>query len=146
MKTRRSIAFAICRIFFVVLFTYTFVTKFIDFENFKEQIHFAPLLGAFAVLTAYAVLILLFLAILLLSFQRTQVQGIQLTIVLLSLFTLYNTILLVLFENLPCSCIGFYEKWTWEMNLRVNIGLLLIAVFGFSAFHYKLTKKKLRRS
>ncbi|MHA6697178.1 MauE/DoxX family redox-associated membrane protein [Chryseobacterium sp. A321] len=130
MKTKRSISVTLCRVFLVVLFTYTLITKFNDFENFKAQILHAPNLADIGILTAYTVLILLFLTVLLLSFTRTHEIGLLLTFILLSLFTLYNAVLLIFFENRPCSCIGFYEKWSWEANLGVNIGLLLIIVYG----------------
>ncbi|MHA6728395.1 MauE/DoxX family redox-associated membrane protein [Chryseobacterium sp. A301] len=130
MKTKRSISVTLCRAFFVVLFTYTLINKFNDFENFKAQIVHAPNLADIGILTAYTVLILLFLTILLLSFTSTHEIGLLLTFILLSLFTLYNAVLLIFFENRPCTCIGFYEKWSWEVNLGVNIGLLLIVVYG----------------
>lgn len=130
MKTERSISVTLCRVFFVVLFTYTLITKFIDFDNFKAQLQHAPMLAPIGLLTAYTVLILLFLTILLLCISRTIDMGLCLTLILLTLFTLYNAVLLIFFEKRPCSCIGFYEKWSWKVNLGVNIGLLVIVLYG----------------
>jgi hypothetical protein len=117
--------------FFMILFLYTGIAKFAEFDVFQEQLHDSPLLSAGASILAWLVPISEFIIAGLLFFPRLRIIGFYASFVLMLCFTGYVIYLLTRDEQLPCSCGGIIEELSWTGHLIFNscsIGLALIGL------------------
>ncbi len=115
---------------FAFLFTYTALSKAMDFKNFQVQLARSPLLSAYAGIISYAMIILELSAVGLLSFAVTRRHGLYASFGLMTAFTLYIWLILNYSDFVPCSCGGILEKMSWNQHLVFNIGSVLLALYG----------------
>ncbi len=114
----------------VILWIYTSISKFYDYENFKTQLGRSPFLdgmsGFIAItLPAGELLLALFLV-----FRKTRKLGLYLSFALMLLFTGYIYIMLYYSYDLPCSCGGVLAKMSWNDHLYFNAGYTLLSLIG----------------
>ncbi|MCZ8215325.1 MAG: hypothetical protein O9262_03755, partial [Cyclobacteriaceae bacterium] len=57
--------------------------------------------------------------------------GLLMSVVLMTLFTLYIVIMLMFFERIPCSCGGVLQRMNWHEHLIFNIVFTLISITGY---------------
>lgn len=126
---KRTITFAARLIpyAFVLLFTYAAVSKLMDFENFRVQLAQSPLLGTYPDVMAYTIITVLLLTVLLLCFRESKTAGLYTTLIFASLSMLYIGMMLINKDNLPCTCIAFFEKLSWKSNFWFSTGLSVAA-------------------
>lgn len=130
---KKTIPFAVS-IFFVILFCYASISKILDFRNFQSQLGQSPGLAGYEIVVAYGIISLQMIAVILLCFRTSRFLGLWITFGILSVFAGYVAFILIYNKNLPCTCIGLFEKISWKENLILNIGLMTIALAGiFSA-------------
>jgi hypothetical protein len=119
--------------FLIFLFTYTAVSKLVDYSSFLRVLEGSPLLGT----GAGALAILLPLAelgvSLLLLFPSTRLWGLFGSFVLLVLFTSYLGYMVLYTPHLPCSCGGVISALSWKGHLFFNGGLLGLTLWGLLA-------------
>lgn len=115
---------------FVLLLAYAAISKAITLENFISQIEQAPGLQRFGETLAYSIIVLQVTAICLLCDERSRLWGLCLTFGMVTVFAGYIALILTDSTNLPCTCIGLFEKMTWKGNLVLNIGLMITALTG----------------
>ncbi len=116
---------------FIVLFVYAAVSKLIDFETFQTQLGQSPLLASYAIPISYGVIIIELVVALLLMFDRFIKLALQLSLLLMVMFTTYIVIILHFTAFTPCSCGGVLEKMGWTEHLIFNgvfVGLALIGI------------------
>ncbi len=114
----------------MLLFIYTAVSKFLDFENFQVQLGQSPLLSAFAGWVSWGVLLIELFIAGLLMFDKTRRIGLYIAFILMAMFTAYIFIILNFSPFVPCSCGGVLEKMGWTEHLIFNISFLLLAALG----------------
>jgi hypothetical protein len=118
-------------ILLIVLFTYAAVSKMIDYHLFTKQLSASPLLSPFAgVLTWFIPAAELYTVILLLN-SSWRKAGLLMSVVLMTLFTLYIIVMLLFFERIPCSCGGVLQRMNWHEHLIFNIVFTLISITGY---------------
>lgn len=127
METFKTRFVEIVSYFFILLFCYATISKIMDFENFSLQLSQSPLLGVFAGIIVYAVLVLELLICTLLIFERTRTIGLYFSFTLMVMFTAYIYIILNYSEFVPCSCGGILEKMDWNTHLIFNIVTVVLA-------------------
>ena len=114
----------------VVLWLYTAINKYFDFQNFKTQLGRSPFIES---ISGFVALTLpsgeLMLAILLV-FKRTRAIGLYLSFALMLLFTGYVYIMLYYAYALPCSCGGVLSQLSWRDHLIFNILFSALALIG----------------
>lgn len=67
----------------------------------------------------------------LLLFTRTRTAGLILSVLMLSLFSVYILfVILNVFDRIPCSCGGIISKLSWGQHLVFNLVFLALALLG----------------
>ncbi|MBW8324311.1 MAG: hypothetical protein K0M50_06060 [Prolixibacteraceae bacterium] len=115
---------------YILLFVYAAISKLLDFEDFRVQLAQSPLLGAYAGLTAPAVISLELLIVLLLSFKTSRLTGLYASFFLMVAFTVYIYLILNYSEFVPCSCGGIIEKLGWTEHLIFNTAFASLAMLA----------------
>lgn len=118
------------RLLFILLFVYTAVSKFLDYENFRAVIGQSPLLTRFAPVLAIVVPVAEIVIALLLVLPRYRRTGLYASFAMMMLFTTYIIVLMTLAEKIPCSCGGVISRMTWTQHLYFNIFFVLLALLG----------------
>lgn len=118
------------RLLFILLFVYTAVSKFIDYENFRAVIGQSPLITRFAPVLAIAVPVTEVAIALMLVIPRYRRPGLYASFAMMMLFTVYIIGLVTFSEKIPCSCGGVISYMTWQQHLYFNIVFVLLALLG----------------
>jgi uncharacterized membrane protein YphA (DoxX/SURF4 family) len=126
---RKSVLEAIS-LLFILLFVYTAVSKFLDYENFRAVIGQSPLLTRLAPVLAIVVPVAEIMIALLLAIPHYRRAGLYASFAVMMLFTTYIIVLVTLSEKVPCSCGGVISRMTWMQHLYFNIFFVLLALLG----------------
>lgn len=138
---KKTIPFAVS-IFFVILFCYASISKIFDFRNFQSQLGQSPGLAGYEIVVAYGIISLQMIAVILLCLRNSRFLGLWFTSGILSVFAGYIAFILIYSENLPCTCIGLFEKISWKGNLILNIGLIITTVTGIIVYRSEIKNNK----
>jgi putative oxidoreductase len=115
----------------ILLFVYTAVSKWLDFEQFKMQLYSQALPRELATLLIWTLPGIELLTALLLLFERSRSFGFCVSACLMFLFTGYIALVLAnYFGRTPCSCGGVIRALGWKAHLFFNIFFLLLSVSG----------------
>jgi len=139
INTKNFIIEAIC-LLYILLFVYAAVSKILEFENFQAQLGQSTILGAYAGIISYTVIIIELLTSLMLSIPHFRLKGLYVSFGLMCLFTIYIFIILNFTTNIPCSCGGILEKMTWKEHLVFNI--IWVAMSVAALFLYSEMRRK----
>jgi hypothetical protein len=139
MKLTRTFAIHFIASLFIFLFTYTALSKFLDFTNFRAVLGASPLIGNNAGWLAWLLPSAELVTSVLLFFPKTRLPGLYTTFLLMSIFTVYIGAMLLLASHLPCSCGGVVSRLTWKQHFWLNIFLVSVAGAGIRLYrlHYK---------
>ncbi len=108
-------------ILFILLFIYASVSKLTDMSAFMMQLSKSPLLVDMVPLIAWSVPITELGIAGLLVFSSTRLIGLNLSLILMALFTWYIVAILNFSAYIPCSCGGVLGKLGWGEHLACNI-------------------------
>ena len=139
MFTNKSIIEIILTLL-VFLFLYTGLSKYFDIYHFKTALVDAPLLKPFANVIAILLPGLEIVVVILLTIPATRIIGLWLSIVLLSIFSLYLTYMVSFSKILPCGCGGVISQLSWKGHILFNLFFLSISIIAL-----RLENKKHRR-
>ena len=114
-------------LFYILLFVYAAISKVLEFENFQAQLGQSSIIGAYAGIVSYSIIIIELLVSVMLVIPSFKLRGLYSSFILMSLFTVYIFIILNFTSNIPCSCGGILEKMTWKIHLIFNIISLILA-------------------
>ncbi len=121
-----------------VLFLHTAVSKFMGFERFAYDIKNQPFPNELTPFLAWAIPTCELGIVLSFFFERTRIIGLYGSLVLMSLFTVYTSLVLSnAFEYIPCSCGGIVKYLNWKQHLVFNIFFTTISYWGI-VLHKKL--------
>jgi putative oxidoreductase len=111
------------------LWFYAAVSKLAEFNQFRAAMHKQPLPNYVQAALIYGLPPIEILAGSLLLVKRTQSNGLYLSLMLLTGFTGYISLVLFnLFGRIPCSCGGLIGQLGWTFHLCFNIIFLLLAI------------------
>jgi len=113
---------------YVLLFVYSAVSKFLEFEDFRVQLAQSPLLSAYAGIIAPSIIIIEILIAIILCFRILQLLGLYASFYLMMAFTEYIFLILNFSDFIPCSCGGIIEELGWTEHLVFNIVFILLAL------------------
>jgi putative oxidoreductase len=117
----------------ILLYVYTAANKWMNFEQFKVQMHGQALPVWLAQLLIFTLPGTELLTAILLFFRRTRLAGLYLSAVLLLMFTGYVALAVFhFFDHVPCACGGVIRDFTWEMHLVFNLFFLLLNVLAIT--------------
>jgi putative oxidoreductase len=115
---------------FILLFTYTGISKLTGHDKFENVLSRSPLLEKFSAIISWLVPVIELAIATLLFFPSTKKSGIRLSLLLMSLFTAYIAYMLLFIPHLPCSCGGVLQKLNWKQHLLFNIGFTVLAAYN----------------
>lgn len=134
-EKRRGEVYNFITILCGVIFLYSGTIKLWSLEKitqFQRVLETFPLIGNYAKFLSYAIPGTEYLVCLLLISRKTNRAGLQLSSVIMTIFTLYIMYLFIRGGDLPCICGGLFEKLTWRQHIGANILLISIAQLGLS--------------
>ena len=103
------------------LFTYTALSKLLDFEKFKYQVSQSPFITNISWLVIWSIPLAELIISIFLLFKRTRLAGLYLSFFLMLLFTGYVFIMLRYSSYLPCSCGGVLSIMSWKQHFIFNL-------------------------
>lgn len=126
---KRSSIISLITICLIILWTYAAISKLIDFDQTRAQMHSQVFSATFSSILTWAIPAIELLTTALLVYSKTRIYGLYVSAILLFVFTMY--IVLVInnaFGRIPCSCGGVLEKMSWGQHLAFNIVFLLLTL------------------
>lgn len=120
----------------IILFTYTGVSKLLDYTLFKNMLRLPPWSFSATIAGYVAALLpvgLLTIALMLLI-PAWRLKGLWLSLLSLLAFTMAIAILFMSGASLPCSCNGVFAFLTWEWHAVFNIVFILLTVTTIGLF------------
>ncbi|MBQ0152790.1 MAG: hypothetical protein KBS61_07855, partial [Chryseobacterium sp.] len=101
-----------------------------DFETFQTQLGQSPLLASYALPISYGIIMLELFTAILLMMNRYRKLALQISLLLMVMFTTYIVIILYFTPFTPCSCGGVLEKMGWTEHLVFNVFFIVLALIG----------------
>jgi putative oxidoreductase len=115
----------------VILFSYTALSKLVDFEDFHRQLSnqvfsnwAADILWVLLPLTEIVVCVLLVI-------KRTRLVGFYISLILMTVFTGYMALVILnIFDRVPCSCGGVLKSMGFPTHFFFNLFFLILSAFA----------------
>ena len=122
-----------------LLFLYTALSKIFDFRHFVRSINNQPFDNSYTPFLVYFLPGIELLAVILLLRTKTRIKGLWLSLVLMSVFTIYVALVTFHFYNrVPCSCAGVFQKMNWPQHLIFNMAFTIMAAISiWQESHFK---------
>jgi uncharacterized membrane protein YphA (DoxX/SURF4 family) len=115
----------------ILLFLYASLSKFMDFEKFREDMNNQPFPNSWTPFLIWIVPCSEIAISIALLFERIRLTAFYASLSLMSLFTIYTIIVLLNFlAYIPCSCGGVIRKLTWPQHLVLNLFYVILSVCG----------------
>ena len=128
---------------FILLFSYTALSKFLDYNRFVFQMQLAPvpLIKSIApvmglVIPAIETIIVLFLMLSIYK-PRFTVKALLSCIILMLVFEFYISAMLLSGLHLPCTCGGIISKMTWMQHLIFNACFIILGIVAIIQTKYR---------
>jgi hypothetical protein len=140
MRARKHIQEFI-RYAFIILLFYAAATKFIEHPQFYNDLLNSPVFGneKVAVFISWLIPIIEFTIAGLLVSSKFRDLGLYLGVGLIFLFTVYIIWVLEFSKNIPCSCGGIINNFSWQEHLIFNSCFLVLGILGI---YLQLREKK----
>lgn len=135
-NNKRSILFTeIIGALLILLFVYAGMSKLLEGERFRAVLAQSPLIGSKARFLSLTLPITELVIAFLLLIPATRTWGLIISLVLMSVFTLYIGCMIVFTPHLPCSCGGVISNMGWGEHLVFNIFFTALAAAGLWLYH-----------
>ena len=123
--------------FFIFLFFYTGVIKLTEIDIFKEQLSSSPLMSSVAGIISWALPIGELLLAVALFFSKSRLKALYITTGLMTLFTIYVVAILLIDNQLTCSCGGIIEELSPRQHVAFNSACVILGIIGILAMRSK---------
>ena len=114
----------------LLLFLYTALSKLMHFVEFKLTLAESPLLKPFSAMLSWLLPVTELAIVLLLFIPLTRRAGLYASFFLLLIFTLYLSLMILLKQDLPCSCGGVLKSLSWPQHICFNLFFVALAATG----------------
>lgn len=115
---------------FILLFTYTAISKFSSLSAFYYNINRSPIIGQYSSWVKVLIPAIEVAIAILLFVPKTRFVGLCASLFLMSVFSLYVGYALFSDTKLPCSCGGVIESLSWHQHFWLNVMLTLLALLA----------------
>ena len=129
MKKRNLID--LCAGWLVLVFVYTAVNKLSDIGQFQRSLSEIPGITSLSWPLALGIPLTELVISALLFSDRFRRRAFLFSAILLCIFTIYIAAIMIWSEDLPCSCGGVLESFTWKQHLVFNIFCIAIGCAGY---------------
>jgi hypothetical protein len=146
----------------LLLFLYTSVSKFLDYDKFVFQMRLAPfpLMKTLAPILGWLMPIIEILICIGLAagffYGKLKINALYSSVILLIIFDIYIGTMLLSGSNLPCTCGEIISQMGWGQHLLFNAFFIITGIISISIFnkkqsfdndlYYKNTDKNLSRA
>jgi hypothetical protein len=137
MKKSNAAIMIICTLI-IALFVYTASSKLLDYYNFHFGLTESPFIAPFANILAWAIPGIELLIALMLVIPASQLAALYASGILMSLFTIYISVMLLSGSEIPCSCGGVVEELSWGAHIVFNSVFVILSALGV----YLLKRKR----
>jgi len=118
---------------FILLWIYTAGSKLTNFETYRLEMQHQVFSLAVSNILIYLLPVAELFTALLLLFQKTNRTGLTLSLLLISVFTVYIILIIAgYFPKIPCSCGGVIRAMGWMAHLVFNLVFLMLAALSLS--------------
>lgn len=131
---RKNIFIDLIIYFFILLFVYSGVSKLSEMHLFREQLLSSPFLGPLADVFNWGMPIGELLLAIALFIPRWQLKALYITLILMSLFTIYVISIFFFDKNLSCSCGGVIEELTPKQHILFNIACVILSSLAIAMY------------
>lgn len=114
----------------IFLFSYTGISKLLDFNTFKTQLSQSPITTNYATLITFLLPGIEILLSIMLIVSRTRLTALYGSLFLMSSFSFYIYMMLNYSFYIPCSCGGIISKMSWPEHLLFNIVFVVLCIIG----------------
>jgi hypothetical protein len=115
----------------LMMFYYASFSKYFNWPAFERAMFSQPFNRAMAWVLMMIVPPLEIVVATLLLFPKTRYLGFMLSAALMTVFTIYITVILLgFFPRVPCSCGGIIRALGWKWHLVFNLFFLGISIIG----------------
>ena len=119
----------------IFLFTYTGVNKLIDHAVFKSTLLHVPVIATYAGLISWLVPLLELLIVITLAVEKYRRVGFQLSLILMTAFTVYISCMILFVPHLPCSCGGVLQGLSWSNHIIFNCLFILLILISLGVIN-----------
>jgi hypothetical protein len=116
--------------FFILLFVYTGIEKFMEIHTFREQLSSSPFFASIAGIMAWGLPIFEMLLAIVLFVPAWRLKGLYITLVLMTLFTGYVLWILLMDSHISCSCGGIIEDLSPKQHIVFNTSCVILSLVG----------------
>lgn len=127
---------------FILLFTYTALSKLYGYRQFKFVLNMAPLVRSYATWIAAIIPAAELIIAALIFIPDTAIKGLIAGVSLLIVFTIYLAFMILTDPNLPCSCGGVIQQLSWKQHIGFNIFFIAAGIIGIYMQRENLRKAK----
>ena len=130
----------------ILLFVYTALSKLDNYSFFQAQLNLYPFIGLFSSTLAWAIPSMELLIAILLLLPAYRIKGLLAALILLIVFTVYLLIMILYTPDLPCSCGGVIQSFTWTQHIFFNCGFITVTFIAvLLSKRNKNTKKNIEK-
>lgn len=116
---------------FILLFIYTALSKWLDFQDFVGQMNNQPFDNSYTPLLVWSIPSIELIVAVMLMFNATRRIGFFAATAMMLVFTVYvGLVTFHFYERVPCSCGGVIRNFTWPQHFIFNIFFLVIGLIG----------------
>ncbi|MBS1598440.1 MAG: hypothetical protein JST75_09440 [Bacteroidetes bacterium] len=141
---KRATIIEIISALFILLFTYTALSKLYDYENFRSVLYRSPYISFAAPVITWALPIVELVVVFFLFFPRMRRVGLIGSLMLMIIFTFYIGFIIITVSQpkLPCSCGGVLQQMSWQQHLLFNIFFTFLAWMGLRLLRLNRESRK----
>jgi hypothetical protein len=129
---KKALLIDIISYFFILLFLYTGVAKLMEIHQFKEQLVSSPLVGSMAGIVTWALPIGELILAVALFIPAFRMKALYATLVLMTLFTVYVIVILLMDNQLSCSCGGIIEELSLKQHVLFNSACVILSAVAIT--------------
>lgn len=120
-----------------ILFSYTALSKFSEYNIFKTQLAKSPFINDWSTLISVLVPLGEIITVLLLISNKTRLLGLYTSLFFMTMFTAYIFMMLKFSYYLPCSCGGVLSMLSWDGHFWFNLSFTILCALGIFLDKYK---------
>ncbi len=111
----------------VILFLHTAISKFLDFKGFVFDLNNQPFPNSFTPYMAWIIPLTEIAIVGCLLFENSRLVGLYASLFLMTMFTVYTSLVLLnFFDYVPCSCGGVVKYLNWTQHFFFNFFFVVI--------------------
>jgi putative oxidoreductase len=129
---KKELLLECCIFLLLLLFTYTAISKFLDYGLFVFQMQRAPLplMKSVAPILGWLMPTIEMLIVIGLLITRFRLKALCSSVILLTMFEIYITGMLLANQHLPCTCGGIISTMSWKQHLFFNAFFISIGIIA----------------